>query len=69
MCELLSDCGELNQLLKQLISILKTPKKESRSAQPNKLTPNLLNQISSIDHMITKKQNEIDNLLNGFEKK
>jgi len=69
MCELLSDCGELNQLLKQLISILKTPKKESRSAQPNKLTPNLLNQISSIDHMITKKQNEIDNLLNGLEKK
>ena len=76
LCELLADCGELNQMLKKLILILhKDPPKPGHPAgyvsqtsvvKVNQMSPTLLNQISSIDHMISKKQKEIDDLINGL---
>lgn len=66
LCELLTDCGELNQMLKTLILILHEPPKQSSFHSPNQLHPNLMSQISSIDQMITKKQSEIDALIQGL---
>ena len=67
LCELLGDCGELNKMLKSLILILhESPSSDILPKVP--LKPELLNQISSIDNMVSRKQLEIDALISGLSK-